>query len=106
MSYETSVYYHPEKNKLETVASWDFSDGCYQFDYRCVWRNDRGELLTARDSGCSCPSPFEDVALSDLTSVSIEELKQEAIDESRRDGYGGDSLSEILEKINKLKGDK
>lgn len=102
MSYETNVYYHPEKSKLTVVAEWEFSDRSYCFDTRVVWRNDRGELVTARDSGCSCPSPFEDMGLSDLTSVSKSTLKEEAIEMSKSGYYQGDNLSDILAKIEAL----
>jgi hypothetical protein len=61
MSYDENIYYSPEKLGLSTVAEIDWSDGCYQFDLRVVWKHDAsGVLYTARDSGCSCPSPFED----------------------------------------------
>lgn len=103
MSYDMNIYYQPEKHLLTVVAEWDYSDKCYQFDKRIVWRNQAGELLTARDSGCSCPSPFEDISLSDLTSVSKSALKEEAIEMSKSGYYQGDSLSEILAKIKGLK---
>lgn len=99
-----NVYYDPEKFGLTIIDSWDFSDGSYQFDYRVIWKNTKGELLTARDSGCSCPSPFEDTALTDLVSVSLTDLKQEAIDAAKESYYSGDPLSDILEKIRKLEG--
>lgn len=57
--YESNVYYHPEFHGLTTVAEIDYSDGDYQFDLRVVWADGEGRLWTARDSGCSCPSPFE-----------------------------------------------
>jgi len=99
----SDVYYEPEKFGLEKVSEWDFSDGNYQFDLRVIWRKSNGDLVTARDSGCSCPSPFEGVSLSELISASAEELKEEAIAESKVEYYHGDSLSDILEKIRALK---
>lgn len=64
-----NVYYDPEKFGLTTVASIDFSDGCYQFDYLVVWKDAEGRLFYAEDSGCSCPMPFEYVGMPDLTRV-------------------------------------
>ncbi len=55
----SNLYYNPEKYGLRVVAQIDYSDGSYQFDYRVVWADKDGALWTARDSGCSCPSPFE-----------------------------------------------
>lgn len=61
MSYDCNPYYNPESLGLETVAELEFSDGSYQFDTLVVWRHkDSGKFYTARDSGCSCPTPFED----------------------------------------------
>lgn len=54
------VYYQPEKFGLTPVAEIEYSSGMYEFDTRVVWRHSSGLLFTARDSGCSCPSPFED----------------------------------------------
>lgn len=98
----SDIYYSPEKFGLTVVAEWDFSDKSYCFDKRVVWRNMQGELVTARDSGCSCPAPFEGVGLNDLVSASKETLKQEAIDESKKEWYQGDALSDVLEKIRNL----
>lgn len=61
MDYDSNVYYHPEKHGLSVVAELEFGDGGgYGFDFRVVWQDANGLLYTARDSGCSCPSPFED----------------------------------------------
>lgn len=64
-------YYDPEHFGLEPVATIDFSDGYYQFDYLAVWREkETGRLFYAEDSGCSCPSPFEGISsIADLTPV-------------------------------------
>lgn len=98
-----SIYYDPEKYGLKVIDSWDFSDGSYVFDLRVVWRDKNGDLLTARDSGCSCPSPFEDIGVNDLVSASKSDLKAEAIAMAKEEYYNGDSLSDILDKIRKLK---
>lgn len=57
----SNVYYEPNDFGLELVCELEYSSGHYEFDTRCVWRHtETGRLYTARDSGCSCPSPFED----------------------------------------------
>ena len=58
--WENNVYYHPEVHGLKVVASLEYSSGSYEFDTRVVWRHESGIVVTARDSGCSCPTPFED----------------------------------------------
>ena len=84
MSWEHNPYYHPENLGLTTVATLEFSDLDYQFDTRVVWRHDAtGKLYTARDAGCSCPTPFEDyTTVESLDSVDYAELAREV-----REGY-------------------
>lgn len=57
----SNIYYAPEDFKLKTVADIDFGES-YEFDMIVVWRNLEGpkRLYWAQDSGCSCPTPFED----------------------------------------------
>lgn len=78
------VYYNPEQFDLKVVAEIDLSDGDYQFDLRVVWRHlPTGRLLTARDSGCSCPSPFEDYhSIDDLEVMNLDEIVREIRTES------------------------
>ncbi len=58
--YDHNVYRHPETWGMEQVAAIDYSSGCYEFNYRVVWKDEKGVLWSGRDSGCSCPTPFED----------------------------------------------
>jgi hypothetical protein len=86
MSYETNPYYHPEALGLEPVAEIEYSDLDYQFDTRVVWRlkTDPSVLYSARDSGCSCPSPFEDYnSLEDLERLDAGALANEVAKELR-----------------------
>lgn len=55
-----SVYYSPEKFDLSPVAKLERYDASYEFDMIAVWKHKDGRVLWATDSGCSCPSPFED----------------------------------------------
>ena len=62
-----NIYYAPEEAGLTPIGEIDWSDGCHVFDYTVVWRrtfDDR--FVYAEDSGCSCPSPFEDTRVEDL----------------------------------------
>lgn len=53
------VYHQPEEFGLTIVAEVDF--GCsYDFDMHVIWKDAAGVHYYATDSGCSCPSPFED----------------------------------------------
>lgn len=103
MSYDTNVFYYPQTHDLTQVAMIDFSDGSYQFDYRVVWQHKDGKLYTARDSGCSCPSPFEKYnMLEDLERANIQELIDEARIEQRADYYCGDNPADYVEELRKL----
>lgn len=58
--YETP-YNKPELYGLERVAEIQWGEPDYSFDLTCVLRRTSdGTLWYASDSGCSCPSPFED----------------------------------------------
>lgn len=68
----SNVYYDPEDFGLKIVASADWSDGCYQFDYFVVWADAENNLFYGEDSGCSCPSPFENFnGLQSLTAATF-----------------------------------
>lgn len=62
-------YYNPEAFGLTVLASGDIG-GSYEFDMVVVWRHEDGRLFVGADSGCSCPSPFEDFgSLDELIEV-------------------------------------
>jgi hypothetical protein len=75
------VYNDEQSNDLKLLDYIDYSNGDYRFDYRAVWVGSDGRLWTARDSGCSCPSPFEDTReLDRLWSFDV--LEEERIAEA------------------------
>jgi hypothetical protein len=98
------VYNNPEKFGLEQVAQIDYSDGCYEFDYRVVWlHRDTGKLYTARDSGCSCPSPFEEyTSIQYLEEFSLVALENEVKNERAASRYRGDEIGPFLQDIRSL----
>lgn len=57
----TNPYYNPQELGLDMI-SFDRDDLCYAFDTLCFWvvKGSTGSVFTAQDSGCSCPTPFED----------------------------------------------
>ena len=63
----SNVYYNPSDFGLEIVTEFELSEPCYSFDTVVVWANEKGEYFIDQDSGCSCPSPFEDSTLETLT---------------------------------------
>jgi len=83
--YNHNIYYNPEKHGLTVVAEIEYSSGEYEFDTRVVWRDASGKLYTARDSGCSCPTPFEEVTMQEADSFSYDAIHSEVMNE---DHYG------------------
>lgn len=60
-----NIYYNPQDFGLEIVGDFEFSEPDYSFDMCVVWKETRGSYWIGCDSGCSCPSPFEDVRSKD-----------------------------------------
>lgn len=58
-------YYSPEHFGLTTFGEADAGGG-YDFDKFVVWTRADGSFTWATDTGCSCPSPFEDLDVDDL----------------------------------------
>jgi hypothetical protein len=91
------IYGQPENYGLEEVAELSLSDEPYEFDIRVVWRHEEtGVLYTARDSGCSCPSPFEDyTSIDQLDRVNYTELR----DEARNSNASIDDRERFLDRV-------
>jgi hypothetical protein len=70
-----NIYYNAEGCGFQVVADEDTA-GSYEFDQVLVVRATDGTLWAAHDSGCSCPTPFEDVRWpTDWTAVTrVEDL--------------------------------
>lgn len=60
-SYDENIYYSPEKYGLSIVGTIDLSEPDYSFDMLVVWKSEQGQFWVGTDSGCSCPSPFEEI---------------------------------------------
>jgi hypothetical protein len=61
----SNVYYNPTEVGATVVGEIDMG-GSYEFDIFLVLRSEAtGKLYCATDSGCSCPTPFEDHSFSD-----------------------------------------
>lgn len=75
-----NIYSNPEKFGLQVVGDVDYDDG-YEFDMFVVWTDPATkQLYYSEDSGCSCPSPFED---HDRTTI-IPATKHEVISAIRK----------------------
>ena len=69
-----NVYYSPDKFGLETVGVLD-EDLSYEYHTLVVLRHtESGRVFWAEDSGCSCPTPFEDEHFKGPDDTSMCEL--------------------------------
>lgn len=84
MPYTTNPYYNPETFGLKIVQQLDEADLSYEFNMLAVWKNKKNEFFYAQDSGCSCPSPFEDYegeeSLTKITKRNFDVFEQEVND--------------------------
>jgi hypothetical protein len=63
-------YYSPEKLGL-VQFSLDQGNMSYEFNTFCVWITPDKQIYAESDSGCSCPTPFED-----YEAATLDEFKQ------------------------------
>jgi hypothetical protein len=61
-------YYNPEKLELE-LLSFDEPNLSYEYNTLCFWATKDGRVYSASDSGCSCPTPFENYEGNTQTEV-------------------------------------
>ena len=78
ISYEENLYYNPEALGYEIVEVIDLDDEAWQFYMLVVWRDPDGNLVYQIDSGCSCPSPFEDMTPESLLQFDYNEVAEYA----------------------------
>jgi hypothetical protein len=86
-----NAYDSPEKLGLEIFGAASDDDLSYEFDMFVVWLDAEGRLYYAYDSGCSCPSPFEDFQkVSDLCGPATAAGVQAALTE-----WAGSNLDKL-----------
>lgn len=106
-----NVYYNPEDFGLVIVGSTELSEPCYSFDTLVVWQHiETGEFYAAHDSGCSCPSPFEDFsgvedldgpftwheASNHILSYTQDEVENEREYEKNNREYRNSSITDLI----------
>lgn len=83
---------------LTLVKTISLRDEPYEFDdVRLYVRKADGAILYARDSGCSCPSPFEYAKVVDLKETTLAGLEA-LFTEYASDSYGR-SLAAVLKDV-------
>jgi hypothetical protein len=81
-AYDANAYFHPENfdPPLRKVAEVEAYEPDWSFDLFIVLQDPAtGKVYVGSDSGCSCPTPFEDFgSLGDFIEVqSWEDVKRE-----------------------------
>lgn len=109
--YGNDPYNAPSKHGLELVGEISWSEPDYSFDLTAVWKKTRGEYYIASDSGCSCPSPFEDYTSVEslegpFTKQSLDSRLKSMIEERVRPDswHYGYSKSELLKQKREILG--
>ena len=73
-----NIYYSPESYGLRVIMTIDHNDEPYQFDMTVYWTDDNGNFYTASDSGCSCPTPFENYhSVEELERITPQEFTRQ-----------------------------
>jgi hypothetical protein len=97
-------YYSPEEVGLSVIGEVDDA-GSYEFNTIVAW-TDGSKLYWAHDSGCSCPTPFEDSEVTMEDKSNIEELKesglQSFIDEVMEMDLPLRERQEFIDKVKKV----
>lgn len=70
----TNVYYEPEKFNLQIIGMME-ENLSYAFHMLVSWQHiPSGRVFWREDSGCSCPSPFEDEHFASPDNTSLTEI--------------------------------
>ena len=73
--YDDNPNYSPESWGLRIVGQIELSEPNYSFNTLIIWKRVDGKVFYGQDSGCSCPSPFENFHhFSDMSEVTKESL--------------------------------
>ena len=77
MSYVELInpYYHPEKIDAQMMA-FEEPDMSYEYNTLAFWVTPDGKVFTGQDSGCSCPTPFEDNYAADTKEEVLQKLER------------------------------
>lgn len=101
------VYYQPDSFGLEIVAEVEWSPPCYDFDLTVIWVDGNDTYYWASDSGCSCPTPFEDYTSLDSLESGTKWDAMRYLTDQRNTHYNGDSdyaAQQVANALQKLAG--
>lgn len=102
----SDLYSSPEQFGLATIGEIQWGVASWDFDLTVVWKRELdGAFVYGEDSGCSCPSPFEDTSLGDLKRATPLAEFQAHLNERNAqqipwgDGDQAADIAELLERM-------
>ena len=96
-------YYHPEKYGMTSIGFVDWGYGGYDFDLLQVWQKEDGTFVFGEDSGCSCPTPFQDQDVEDLTRInSLSIFKDYLSAHASKNDNSAMEIANLLAKLHEL----
>ena len=101
----TTIYYSPEDYGLKPIFSLDEENLDYEFHILAAWQDQSGRIYWGEDSGCSCPSPFEDYHFKGADDHNLEtsiKALYEAIDSFPASDRDKAQIREFLDKATVL----
>ncbi|MES2211643.1 MAG: hypothetical protein V4490_00670 [Pseudomonadota bacterium] len=76
-----NIYYNPESCGLNQVGCLDEADLSYEYNTLIVVEEiQSGKMFWAQDSGCPCPTPFEDYRFVSADDNNLSALNKETLD--------------------------
>lgn len=96
----STLYYSPEEWDLKPFAELELTEPDYSFDILMVWKHIKtGVLYWDSDSGCSCPTPFEDVkSIDELYSLETA-LDYRRLEDTAKTADDRAAMSAFLRKV-------
>jgi hypothetical protein len=101
-SYSRNPYYDPAACGLDLVAVLDEADMSYEFN-TIIFVKDQatGKFYAAHDSGCSCPSPFENLkGLDDMVPINNAATMEDFI--RSQHGFGAKETIDFMRKVREV----
>lgn len=88
---------------LQKIREVDLSEPCWSFDLLGAWKDPNGGIYLSTDSGCSCPTPWENhKQIDDFTGpLTVEQAIEES--ESLYRDYDRFDFEAFLESIRQVK---